>query len=195
MFMRVGADGTAQIYSRVATGATRPLVGAGSSVAVSPDGATLRCCRRSVRRRPRRSWCRDGGAFTAVPVPGGDPIGIALGNNRLFVSTMSAAEGGGDLVARAGWLRREAARQAGLHRRQGRHLWADAPSPDGLNLLYAAESDDGYSRMWLVPTAGVRRSRCRPAGRLPAAVVGFAARTSSSSRATRSRASPPRSTT
>ena len=34
---------------------------------------------------------RDGAPFQSVPVSGGDPIGIALSNKRLFVSAMSTA--------------------------------------------------------------------------------------------------------
>jgi Tol biopolymer transport system component len=155
MFMRVGSDGTAQIYRVSPSGGEGVLVGAGSNVAVSPDGATLALLPPlGSTPTPQVLVSRSGGAFTPIPVTGGDPIGIALGNNRLYVATMAATEGGSiwsfalDGSGAKQLVKPSTAADKGAT--FGRMLL----SPDGLNLLYAAESDDGYSRMWLVPTAG-----------------------------------------
>jgi Tol biopolymer transport system component len=155
MFVRVDADGAAQILRVSPTGGEGALVGAGSNVAVSPNGANIALLPPfGSTATPQVLVSRNGGAFTPVAVSGGDPIGIALGNNRLFVSTISAVEGG------AIWsfaLDGSGAKQIvspGTSADKGATFGRMLLSPDGLNLLYAAESDDGYSRMWLVPTAG-----------------------------------------
>lgn len=155
MFMRVGTDGAAQIYSVTPTGDAEGLVGAGSSVAVSPNGSTIALLPTlGSTATPQVLVSRGGGPFTAVSVQGGDPIGIALGNNRLYVSTMSAAEGGAIWSVALDGSDAKPLVRPGSADDKGATFGRMLPSADGLNLLYAAESDDGYSRMWLVPTAG-----------------------------------------
>ena len=97
---------------------------------------------------------RNGEAFSAVAVPSGDPIGIALGNNRLFISTMSPAEGGSIWSVAFDGSGAKQLVKSGTAGNKGATFGRMLPSADGVSLLYAAESDDGYSRMWIVPSAG-----------------------------------------
>ncbi len=155
MFMRVAADGVAQIYRVSPSGGEQLVVGAGSSAAVSPNGATIALLPTlGSTATPQVLVSRNGEAFEAVSVSGGDPIAIALSNNRLYVSTISPS-GGGMIWSFA--LDGSDARQlvkSGSSADKGATFGRMLPSQNGLSLLYAAESDDGYSRMWLVPTAG-----------------------------------------
>ncbi len=156
LFMRVAPDGTAQIFSVSPSGGQESAIGAGSGVAVSPNGANIALLPPpGSTATPQILVSREGGAFAPIPVPGGDPIGIALGNNRIFVSTMSAAEGAAIWsLALDGSGTRRLVKPGTVAAEKGATFGRMLLSPDGLNLLYAAESDDGYSRMWLVPTAG-----------------------------------------
>jgi Tol biopolymer transport system component len=155
MYMRVGADGIAQIYRVSPAGADELVVGTGSSVAVSPNGATIALLPPlGSTATPQVLVSRNGEAFSAVPVPSGDPIGIALGNNRLYISTMSPAEGGSIWSVALDGSGAKQLVKPGSAGDKGATFGRMLPSPDGLSLLYTAESDDGYSRMWLVPTAG-----------------------------------------
>jgi Tol biopolymer transport system component len=155
MFMRVGADGVAQIFSVPPAGGEETLVGNGSSVAVSPNGAALALLPAlGSTPTPQVLVSRSGGAFVPVPVTGGDPIGIALSDNRLYVSTMSAGDGAAIWsFALDGSGPRQLVKPSSAADK-GTTFGRLLPSPDGATLLYAAESDDGYSRMWLAPTAG-----------------------------------------
>jgi Tol biopolymer transport system component len=155
MFMRVGADGVAQIFQVSPTGGDETVVGTGSSVAVSPNGAAIALLPAlGSTATPQVIVSKNGGPFTPIAVPSGDPIGIALGNTRLYISTMGAAEGGAIWSVALDGSGARALVKPSTAADKGATFGRMLPSPDGTSLLYAAESDDGYSRMWLVPTAG-----------------------------------------
>jgi len=155
MFMRVGGDGSPEILRVSSSGGREALVGAGANMAVSPDGKVLVLVPALGSTPAPRLLVSEGGApFVSVPVEGGDPLSVALANNRMFVSTVSATNGSSiwsfklDGTDARRLVRPNSAIEKGAT--FGRMML----SPDGATLLYAAESDDGYSRMFVVPTKG-----------------------------------------
>ena len=155
MFMRVGVDGAAQVYRVSGTGGLEVLLGTGSDMAVSPNGEVVALLPASGSTpTPKVLVSRGGAEFTPVSVSGGDPIGIALGDKRLYVSTISAAEGAAIWSLGLDGSDKRQLVKPGSTAEKGATFGRMLPSPDGVSLLYAAESDDGYSRMFVVPAAG-----------------------------------------
>ena len=155
MFMRVGADGVAQIFRVAPTGGLETVIGSGSGVAVSPDGEVVALLPApGSTPTPQVLVSKSGGAFAPVSVPGGDVIEIALGNKRLFVSMMSVADGASIWSLGLDGSDAKKLVKPSSVAEKGATFGRMLLSPDGTRLLYAAESDDGYSRMFLVPVAG-----------------------------------------
>ncbi len=154
-FVRSASVGMPQVWHVAATGGAPALVGDGAGVAVSPSGT-------SVALLPAEGAAgahavrvsSGGGAFKQVKITDGDPIAVGLSDDRVYVATLSAA--GESSIYSAGLdgsgVKRLVAPLKGAEKAAtyGRLL----PSPSGTTLLYSAEGDDGYSRMWIVPTAG-----------------------------------------
>jgi len=155
MFMRVGEDGSAQVYRVSSSGGPEILIGTSSGMAVSPDGATVVLVPAlGSTATPQVYVSRSGGPFAPVPVQGGEPLAVALGNNRMFVSTASASVGSAIWsLALDGSDPRQLVKPTSTTEK-GATFGRMSLSPDGANLLYAAEGDDGYSRMFVIPTKG-----------------------------------------
>jgi hypothetical protein len=155
-FVRTNKDGMPRIwrYDR-ATGAAVE-VGAGSEVVVSPDGKTIAVMPTEEDVTPviGIQTLGSGAPRVTIKVPSGEPVAIALSRDRVFVSSVSAT---GDSTlwsfAYDGTDRHKlvtAAAVGGSSATYGEMM----PSPDGSKLLFAADGDDGYSRLYIVPSAG-----------------------------------------
>jgi Tol biopolymer transport system component len=153
MFMRVGTDGAPRIYRVPSSGGSEVALGTGVEVAVSPNGADLALLPSADSGGPLL-LSRNGGPFTPVTVPGGDPLEVAFGGGRLFVSTISASQGGEIWSLSPDGSDATRLVKPGSGSEKGATFGRLLVSPSGSSLLYAAESDDGYSRMWIVPAAG-----------------------------------------
>lgn len=147
LFVRTAGAGTQQVFSMSRAGGRERLVGQGALAAVSADGSVVALLPAdggavSVSRR--------GGRFSAVKITGGDPIAVALGTDRMFVSTLSAA--GQSAIWSMGFDGSNARQLVGPGSAadKGATYAQLLPAPDGSRLLYTAESDDGYSRMWMI---------------------------------------------
>ncbi len=155
MFMRVGADGVPQMFRVSSTGGPETLVGTGSGSVSSPDGAILALLPApGSTATPQVLVSKNGGAFQTVDVPSGDPIEVTLSNSRLFVSTISTSSGAAVWSFALDGSDRKQLVKPSSAAEKGSTFGRLLLSPDGASLLYAEESDDGYSRMWLVPVAG-----------------------------------------
>lgn len=151
-FVRQGSDGSPSIWRyTVGSGATARVVG-GSAVAVSPDGHTL-AAMPTGDSSAIVIWS-DSGKARSLSIAEGDPVAVALGNDRIYVSTVSSA-GDSDI-----W----SLKLDGTDKKRLAHMSATDSmsgtfgelmlSPDGSKLLYAADGDDGYSRLSVVSTSG-----------------------------------------
>ena len=155
LFVRGGADGSAQVYRVPSSGGAEMLIGTGSNMAVSPDGEVIVLVPAlgSVTT-PRVMVSRGGAAFAAIPVQGGDALAVEVSNDRIFVSTTSASAGSGIWSMSLHGSDPRQLVQPGSSAEKGATFGRLALSPDGSKLAYAAESDDGYSRMFVVPAKG-----------------------------------------
>ena len=154
LFMRVG-PASAEIHRISSRGGSDVLVGTGAAAAVSPDGALLALVPATgTTPRPEVLVSRNGQAFVPVEVSGGDPIAVGLTNSRLFVSTISTSSGAAVWSSAADGSDSRLLVKPGSVSPKGATFGSLMPSPDGSNLMYAEESDDGYSRTWVVPSAG-----------------------------------------
>ena len=155
LFVRGGADGAAQVYRVSSSGGTEILIGEGSGMAVSPDGEVIVLVPAlgSVTT-PRVLVSRSGAAFAPIPVQGGDALAVDVSNDRIFVSTTSASVDSGIWsMSLMGSDPRQLV-EPGSSAEKGATFGRLELSPDGSKLAYAAESDDGYSRMFVVPAKG-----------------------------------------
>jgi Tol biopolymer transport system component len=154
LFVRADKDGTPSVWRYIVSAGTSMRVGPGSGMALSPDGATtVTLPTEATDSDVLGVWRNDGRAYT-VAVPSGEPVAVALGNDRIYVSTMSAA-GNASLwsLSLDGKQHKQlaGATSAGSTSATYGQLLL---SPDGSQLLYTVEGDDGYSRIRVVPTAG-----------------------------------------
>jgi Tol biopolymer transport system component len=155
MFMRVGSDGVPQMFRVPPTGGPETLVGTGSGAASSPNGAILALLPAPGSTATAQVLVsKNGGAFETVDVPSGDPIDVTLSNSRLFVSTISTSSGAAIWSFATDGTDPKQLVKPSSAAEKGSTFGRLLLSPDGASLLYAEESDDGYSRMWLVPVTG-----------------------------------------
>jgi Tol biopolymer transport system component len=155
MFVRVGASGSAQVYRVPSSGGRETLVGPGSNAAVSPNGEVVALLPAlDSTATPQVFVSQKGGTFRPVGVSGGVPIEIALGNNRLIVSTTSASGSAAVWSLALDGSDSQQIVKPDSSADKGATFGRLLPSPDGASLLFAREGDDGYSRMFLVPAKG-----------------------------------------
>ena len=154
LFVRTDKQGVPSVWRYILSAGTSVRVGPGSGMAVSPDGGTTVALPIEATDSPVLAvWRSDGRAY-AITVPSGDPVAVALANDRIYVSTMSSA-GAAALwsLSLDGKQRKQlaGASSAGSTSATYGQLLL---SPDGHRLLYTVESDDGYSRILVVPVGG-----------------------------------------
>ncbi len=154
LFVRASANGMSHIWRyTLATRLVKDL-GPGAAVAVSPNGSVIAALpAENASTTALTVWGVDGVA-RSVPVPEGDPGAVAVGRSRIFVSTLTSA-GNAEIWSMAadgsGAKRLVSPGSAGgLAVTYGELM----VSPDGSKLLYAADADDGYSRLWYVALDG-----------------------------------------
>ena len=154
LFVRTDNNGLPSVWRYSLVGQLATKVGAGSGMSVSPDGGTIVALpTEATDSGVLAVWRTDGRAYTVV-VPSGDPVAVALADDRIYVSTMSSA-GDASLwsLSLDGKQRKQlaGATSAGSTSATYGQLLL---SPDGSRLLYTVEGDDGYSRIWVMPAAG-----------------------------------------
>jgi Tol biopolymer transport system component len=160
LFVRADKDGTPHVWVFNRATATTSEFSEGSGAAISPNGshvAVLPAADNAVRTisvAPLAS-----GAKTSFKVPSGDPVAIALGANRVFVSTV-AATGNSSIWAfdYNGANKKQlvaSSLTSGTEVTYGNLIL----SPNGSKLLFSADGDDGYSRLWTVPVAGGKATK------------------------------------
>jgi Tol biopolymer transport system component len=155
LFVRSDKDGTAHIWilNRVTGAASEFAEGAG--VAVAPDSQTVAIVPTGDATTPTISVSRlSGGSGTTFQVPSGEPVAVAMGRDRVFVSTVSAA--GSSAIWSVTYDGKKKVKLVGNSPAVNASVTYGELmlSPDGKKLLFAADGDDGYSRLWIVPTAG-----------------------------------------
>ena len=155
LFVRADKDGTAHIWTlNRASGAASEFV-QGAGVAVAPDSQTVAVLPTEDVTTPTISVSRlSGGAGTTFQVPSGEPVAIAIGRDRVFVSTVSAA--GSSAIWSVTYDGKKKVKLVGDNPAGSSSVTYGELmlSPDGKKLLFAADGDDGYSRLWTVPTSG-----------------------------------------
>jgi len=152
LFIRPDSAGVPYVWRFTLETSAAAQVCLGSGVAVSPDGHTI-VAMPTGDSSALVVWT-DTGKARSVSVPSGDPVAVALGNDRLFVSTVSVAgDSGLWSLAMDGSDKRRLA-YTGASDDMSATFGELLLSPDGSKLLYAADGDDGYSRLRVVPTAG-----------------------------------------
>ena len=154
MFVRADASGVPSVWRYTISDKVLVEVGAGSGMAVSPDGRTVVALpTESTDSGQLTVWTPDGKDHT-IALPSGDPVAIALSASRIYVSTMSS---GGDAslwsMTLAGKDRKRLVGAASAGTTQATYGQIIL-SPDGRHLLYTVEGDDGYSRIRLIPIGG-----------------------------------------
>ncbi|NTU71319.1 MAG: hypothetical protein HGB10_05830 [Coriobacteriia bacterium] len=152
--LRTDSDGVPSVWrvDRRTFSATRVRAGAG--VAISPDGRTIVVLPNEDSTKRALSVQVSGGTWKSIPIGQGDPIALAASNSRIYASIVTTS-GVPEIWSYA-------VEGTGKSRIVGASVVGSASvtfgemivSPDGSKLLFAADGDDGYSRLWLVPTAG-----------------------------------------
>ncbi len=154
LFLSANPDGLPRIWRYdVANGSATDL-GPGAGLAMSPDGQTMAVLPTEDAAVPVVSVAKPGTVGTTFRVPSGDPIAVTLSKSRVFVSSVSAT--GTSAIWSFAYDGSKKRRLAGpsLAGNTSVTYGELMVSPDGTKLLFAADGDDGYSRLWVVPTAG-----------------------------------------
>lgn len=152
LFVRAGDGHVGTDVWRVARtgGGARKLV-AGSEPGFSANGKVVV----AVGQDGAVVVSRDGHAFKSVRVPG-SPTGVATDGSRLLVA-LADAEGAAASIVRCGLDGSAVTQVAGPPSSADARMASYGSlmlSPDGSWLVFAAESDDGYSRMFSVKASG-----------------------------------------
>lgn len=153
LFIRANKEGMARVWKLDRGTGVVTEIGPGAGIAVSPDGSTLVALPTEDLDAPMISVTKFAGGNSTFRVTG-DPVAIAAGKDRVFVSTVSTSGVSAIWsIAYDGSKQRkivgtEAAGSASVT--YGELML----SPDGKKLLFAADGDDGYSRLWIAPVAG-----------------------------------------
>lgn len=155
LFVRADSNGVPSVWRVKRDGAGAKRVTTGQSVAVSGDGKTLAMLSTEADADAAQvTVVSNAGEPRKVEVSGGEPVAVAVANGQLYVSTLSAD---GVTAIRVSALDGSGSRELvsavpaeGKTVTFGRLM----PSQDGRSLAYAADGDDGYSRIWVVPVAG-----------------------------------------
>jgi|GEM_PF-2150925 len=153
LFIRASGSGAPRVWRYdLGTGASSE-VDYGTGVALSPDGRMMATLPAEDVAVPVVSVAPIGGTGATFATPSGDPVALAMSASRVFVSTVSASgvsqiwsyahDGSGKKLIVGSGVEGSAATYGEL-----------MLSPDGTKLLYAADGDDGYSRLWIVPIDG-----------------------------------------
>ena len=154
LFVRADQDGIARIWRLDRDSGAASEVRSGTGVAVSPNSRTIVTMPSEDAAAPVIAVSTTGGGSKTFKVPSGDPVDIAVSTDRVFVSTVSAS-GVSALwsLAYDGTKKKQIVGPdvAGSTSVTYGELML---SPDGTKLLFAADGDDGYSRLWTVPVAG-----------------------------------------
>lgn len=155
LFVRAGLDGKPQVWSMLRNGTQATELADGDDVAVSPDSLVIAVLPGAdAADGATVSLSKDRGQFATLPVSDGAATAVALTRDRLFVATLSSS----------GYSTIWSMRFDGTGARQIVAPFADPSrtttigrllvSPDEKKLLYTLESDDGYSRLRMIPTSG-----------------------------------------
>ena len=154
LFIRANKEGMARVWKLERSSGLVTEIGPGAGIAVSPDGRTIVSLPTEDLAVPVISVTRLAGGNSTFRISAGDPVAIAIGTERIFVSTVSTAGVSAiwsvtyDGTKQRKVVGTEAAGSTGVT--YGELML----SPDGKKLLFAADGDDGYSRLWTVPVAG-----------------------------------------
>lgn len=154
LFIRANASGLPRIWRLDRATGTATDLGSGAGIAISPNGHTIVALPTEDDAVPVVSLLTLGGARSTFRVPSGDPVAVAIGKSRVFVSTVSAA--GISAVWSFGYDGSEQHKIVGFGAAGSASVTFGELmlSPDGTKLLFAADGDDGYSRLWTVPSTG-----------------------------------------
>lgn len=156
LFLRADDNGIAKVWSYHRQSRTASVVAPGNGVAVSPDGRTIALLPVDDEEDPSVKVGPLTGGGKAMQFGGESPSALALGSDRVFVAVSSASG------SAAIW----SAKLDGSDKKKlvGGKLTGDVSttfgegalmlSPDGKKLLFSADGDDGYSRLFIVPTTG-----------------------------------------
>ena len=154
LFIRASENGAPRVWSLDRASGAASEVSPGTGIAVSPNGRTIAALPTEDAAVPAITLTTAGGHSSSIKPPSGDPVAITLSNDRLFVSTLSASGSSALWSMAYDGSKKKLVVGSTLAENTSATYGEFMISPDGTKLLFAADGDDGYSRLWTVPVAG-----------------------------------------
>ncbi len=159
LFVRADKSGEPHVWVFKRSSGTTTDLGPGSGAAVSPDGSHVALLPADDTSRSITILPLAGGSKTSVKLTSGDPVAIALGTKRLFVSTLSAAGNSSIWAFDYNGANKKRLVDSSVASDTAVTYGNLMLSPSGTKVLFSADGDDGYSRLWTVPAIGGKASK------------------------------------